>query len=322
MNESHRTMNESEEKSSVLCEDKKSIVIDGKEIASIIESELLQRIQDLKKLDWVPSLAVIVASDRHDTQTYIRMKQQKAEKLGIIFNLYKFDNTVTEIELITLINSLNSTNGIHGIIVQLPLPEHINKNNVTSKISLEKDVDGFHETNMGKLALAGYNPNFIPCTPRGVWKMMKMNNIDVKGKHVVILGKSNIVGLPMAMLMIKKDATVTVCNVDTPEDMEIELVKKADILISAVGKAFLVKEHWIKEGAIVIDIGINSVQDKKYKSGYKLVGDVDFENVKKHTKMITPVPGGVGPLTVIMLMKATIESCEKHFASFHFPYTQ
>ena len=288
-------------------------IIDGKEISLQIESELLQRIEKLKSSGLIPGLAVITASDRHDTSTYVRMKQQKAEKLGMIFNLYKLDSSVQENVLIELINNLNQNNDIHGIIVQLPLPDHINKNNVTSKISLEKDVDGFHETNMGKLALAGYNPNFIPCTPRGVWKMMKMNNIDVKGKHVVILGKSNIVGLPMAMLMIKKDATVTVCNVDTPEDLEIDLVKKADILISAVGKAFLVKESWVKDGVIIIDVGINSVPDLKLKSGFKLVGDVDFDNVKKHAKMITPVPGGVGPLTVIMLMKATIESCEKQF---------
>ena len=291
---------------------KNPIIIDGKEIASVIESELLQRIERLKVNGIVPGLAVITASDRHDTSTYVKMKQQKAEKLGIMFKLYKLDVSVDEDQLIDLIKNLNQNNDIHGIIVQLPLPNHINKNNVTSKISLEKDVDGFHETNMGKLALAGYNPNFIPCTPRGVWKMIKMNNIDVKGKHVVILGKSNIVGLPMAMLMIKKDATVTVCNIDTPEDLEIELVKKADILISAVGKAFLVKESWVKDGVIVIDVGINSIPDSKYKSGFKLVGDVDFENVKKRAKMITPVPGGVGPLTVIMLMKATIESCEKH----------
>lgn len=289
-----------------------TIVISGKEIAATIETELLQRIEALKRKNVTPCLAVIVATNRHDTETYIRMKQQKAEQLGLIFQLYKMDATVSENDLISLINKLNYMDEIHGIIVQLPLPDHIDKTNVTSKICLDKDVDGFHETNMGKLALAGYNPNFIPCTPRGVWKMMKMQNIDVKGKHVVILGKSNIVGLPMAMLMIKKDATVTVCNVDTPEELEIDLVRKADILITAVGKAFLVKEDWIKEGSIVIDIGINSIPDAKYKSGFKLVGDVDFENVKKHTKMITPVPGGVGPLTVIMLMKATIESCEKH----------
>ena len=292
-------------------EDEPAIIINGKEISAIIEVELLQRIEKLKLYGLVPGLAVIIASNRHDTDTYVRMKQQKAEKLGILFKLYKLDVTVPEDELISLIKTLNHDPEIHGIIVQLPLPDHINKNNVTSKISLDKDVDGFHETNMGKLALAGYNPNFIPCTPRGVWKMMKMNNIDVKGKHVVILGKSNIVGLPMAMLMIKKDATVTVCNVDTPEDLEIDLVRKADILISAVGKAFLVKEDWIKRGAIVIDVGINSIPDANYKSGFKLVGDVDFENVKKRAKMITPVPGGVGPLTVIMLMKATIESCDR-----------
>lgn len=197
---------------------------------------------------------------------------------------------------------------------------------MTSTISSNKDVDGFNELNMGKLALAGYKPNFIPCTPRGVWHMLKYLRIDVRGKHVVILGKikvlsqlfklkfkigkSNTVGLPMAMLMMKKEATVSVCNADTPEQLEINIVKHADILISAVGKAHLVKEDWVKKGAIVIDIGINSVPSDN-KAGYKLVGDVDFDNVKNKASLISPVPGGVGPMTVIMLMKATIESCER-----------
>ena len=283
-------------------------IIDGKKIAQSIGEELKTRIAE-KGI--TPGLAVIVVGDRADTSTYIRMKKKKAAELGISFYLTKFSSTnVSQEDLLHEIDSLNTNDEIHGIIVQLPLPEHIDKKLITSRITIEKDVDGFHELNIGRLALNGYTPNFIPCTPRGVCEMIDRYNVNVKGKHVVILGKSNIVGLPMALLMIEREATVSVLNAFTPESLEIELIRMADVVISAVGKAFLVKKDWIKEGATVIDIGINSIEDSSKKCGYRLVGDVDYENVKERAGMITPVPGGVGPMTVIMLMKATVESCE------------
>lgn len=293
-------------------DDKDDKIIDGKKVSAGVEKELEKRIYHLKlHYQVTPGLAVIFVGDRTDSSTYVRMKQRKAEKLGIHFLLRKYDVTVTEQELLTQIDHMNQDPQIHGIIVQLPLPAHINRKAVTSRVSVNKDVDGFHEMNMGKLALAGYTPNFIPCTPRGVWKLIKSLNIDVTGKHVVVLGKSNIVGLPMALLMMKKEATVSVCNAETAVDLEIDIVRTADILITAVGKPFLVKKDWIRKGAIIIDIGINRILDASQPRGYKLVGDVDFEQVKDKASKITPVPGGVGPMTVIMLMKATVQSCEK-----------
>ena len=286
-------------------------VIDGRKIAENVGEELIDRIKKLEEIGIIPGLAVIVVGDRPDTLSYVKMKQQKAAKLGIFFRLIQFSiDKVSEKELLDEIDVLNENPEIHGIIVQLPLPEHIDKKRVTSRISVEKDVDGFHELNMGRLALCGYTPNFIPCTPRGVCELLKQYNINVEGKHVVILGKSNIVGLPMALLMMQNEATVSILNALTPESLEINLIQTADIVISAVGKAFLVKKEWIKKGAVVIDIGINPIADLSKKSGYRLVGDVDYENVKDKAGMITPVPGGVGPMTVIMLMKATVESCE------------
>jgi 5,10-methylene-tetrahydrofolate dehydrogenase/methenyl tetrahydrofolate cyclohydrolase len=290
-----------------------SNIIDGILISQSIKTKLRARIVEIRKMyniDMKPGLAVVLVGSKKDSETYVRMKQIAAEELDIHFELHRYDDKTTEQELLQEIERLNDTSHIHGIIVQLPLPQHIDKRNVITKLSILKDVDGFNALNIGTLALDGYSPYFVPCTPRGVMELFKAYNIEVKGKHCVVLGKSNIVGLPMSLMLIKENATVTICNSETINEPEI--VRSADIIISAVGIAKLVKEDWVKPGAIVIDVGINCIPDNTRKCGYRLVGDVDFENVKNKARMITPVPGGVGPMTVAMLMQATVDSFERH----------
>jgi len=297
-------------------------IIDGNLISRRIKDNLSKRIVDIQnkyRTDTLPGLAVVLVGDRPDSETYVRMKEIAAEKLDIYFELHRYPSDISERELLYEIGILNHNSEIHGIIVQLPLPSHIDVRNVISTISVTKDVDGFNVLNIGKLALEGYSPEFVPCTPRGVMELLKAYNINVKGKHCVVLGKSNIVGLPMSLMLLNENATVTICNSETDRDSEPGIVRSADIIISAVGIANLVKEEWVKPGAIVIDIGINCVPDVTKKRGYRIVGDVDFENVKKRAKMITPVPGGVGPMTVAMLMQATVDSYERHLES---PYIE
>jgi 5,10-methylene-tetrahydrofolate dehydrogenase/methenyl tetrahydrofolate cyclohydrolase len=286
-----------------------STIVDGKLIADKIKEQLKLRISKYTHLNVKPTLAVIMVGDRKDSETYVRMKKQAAEQLGINFLLYKHDTTISQQQLLNEIDNLNNDNDVDGIIVQMPVPNHIDKRQIISHISVNKDVDGFHGLNIGNLALEGHEPLFIPCTPRGVMEILKHYNVQVKGKHVVVLGKSNIVGLPMSLMLLNELATVTVCHSETVDEEKI--TRTADILISAVGKPHLVKADWVKDGAVVIDIGINPIIDSTKKTGYRIVGDVDFEEVKKKTSLITPVPGGVGVMTVCMLMSATVESFER-----------
>lgn len=289
-----------------------SNLIDGSMVAKGIRNDLKDRIIALKEkhnTDIKPGLAVVLVGSRKDSETYVRMKRRAAENLGIHFELHKHPVDITEKELLYEIGSLNHSRNIHGIIIQLPLPEHINKKNVISKVSITKDVDGFHGLNIGNLALEGHEPYFSPCTPRGVMELLKYYKVPIQGKHYVVLGKSNIVGLPMSLMLLNENATVTICNQHTQREPQI--TRDADVIISAVGKPELVKEDWVKDGVVIIDVGINPLPDKTKKRGYRLVGDVDFDNVKKKARLITPVPGGVGPMTVAMLMKATIESYER-----------
>lgn len=283
-----------------------SKIIDGKALSISIMNELKNRVKNYKS---APGLAVILVGNRNDSSTYVRMKQKAALQIGIAFELYKFDENVTQPELIENLEKLNDNDNVHGIIVQLPLPPHICKDKIIESINPAKDVDGFHPLSFGKLALEGCTPLFRPCTPRGVMKLLDHYEVDVKGKHVVVLGKSNIVGMPLTLMLLHRQATVTVCNIFTKDEEKI--TRQADVLISACGCAKLVKKDWVKEGAVVIDVGINSIEDSTKKSGYKLVGDVDFENVKDVASHITPVPGGVGPMTVAMLMLSTVESFER-----------
>lgn len=283
-------------------------LINGKEISLQIYSELNDRISKLKNLGFIPGLAVIIVGNRIDSLTYVKMKEKKCLELGIKSSLIKLDESISESELIYQICNLNNDKSIHGILVQLPLPKHINENVVLNRINLEKDVDGFHFNNIGKLTL-NRSPNFVPCTPKGCIELLKRSNIEIKGKNVVILGRSNIVGLPLSLLLLHENATVTICHSKTQN--VTDLTQKADIIIAACGRTQMVKKEWIKEKCVIIDVGINSIEDKTKKRGYRLVGDVDFESVKEKVGYITPVPGGVGPMTIAMLMEQTVKSCER-----------
>ena len=285
-------------------------IIDGKEVSSKIYEDLKKEISinNLK-----PCLAVIIVGERKDSMTYVNMKHKKCLELGIESRLIKLSQLITQTELLYEINELNNDNKVDGILVQLPLPDHIDKTTVLEAISIEKDVDGFHYSNMGKLAI-NTNPFFIPCTPLGVIELLNYYNIELEGKHVVMIGKSNIVGLPLSLMLLNAEATVTVCHVKTKNIKEI--TRKADILISACGQPEMIKSDWISENVDIIDIGISPIKDDTKKRGYRLVGDVDFENVKEKVNYITPVPGGVGPMTIAMLMKQTIISCHRRNINF------
>ena len=285
----------------------------GKDIAQNIYDDLTEKINQLSKLNVVPKLSVILVGNRTDSQTYVSMKHKKCKELGIISDILKFEENVSQEELINTIQLLNNDTNVHGILVQLPLPKHINTDAVLSNVSIKKDVDGFHYENMGKLS-TNKNPEFKPCTPDGCMELIKKTNIDISGKKAVILGRSNIVGLPISLMLLHNNATVTICHSKT-KDIESH-VQKADIVVAACGKAKMVKKSWIKPGAIVIDVGINSVTDNTKKRGYRLVGDVDFDEVKDIAGYITPVPGGVGPMTIAMLMKHTVEACLKKLNKF------
>ena len=271
-------------------------IINGKEIAAEIQQEISSRVTALiEKHGITPCISVILVGDRKDSATYVRMKEQTAKQLSISFQLHKFNEGVTEEELIEKIQAINNDPKVHGLIVQLPLPNHLNEHNITYQISQEKDIDGMHPHNIGKLALKGYTPKFVSCTPKGCMELLKRSNIPISGKDVVVVGRSNIVGIPISLLLLESDATVTICHSKT--NNLAEKVGKADIVIAAVGRANFIKGDWIKEGAVVIDVGINAVEDASRPSGYRLVGDVDFDTAKDKASFITPVPGGVGPMT-------------------------
>lgn len=279
------------------------MIINGKLIASHIRKELKLRID---KLNITPGLGIIIVGDCINSHTYVRMKKRACNEVGIKNYDTYLPTNVTESTLITEVNKMNENNDIHAILVQLPLPNHINKYNVLSSIYSHKDVDGFNPINVGKLQLG--IPASIPCTPLGCIELLKRYNITIAGKKAVVVGKSNIVGMPMMMLLLKEQATVCICHSKTHN--LAEETKTADILIVAVGKPNLITEDMVKPGAIVIDVGINSVDCSVSKKGYKLVGDVDYENVFNKCGGITPVPGGVGPMTIAMLLKNCVDKID------------
>jgi methylenetetrahydrofolate dehydrogenase (NADP+)/methenyltetrahydrofolate cyclohydrolase len=276
-------------------------ILDGKQIAISIENEIIKETKDLiEKHGVTPGLAVILVGSDPGSQVYVNIKKKTSSRLSFHFEEHLFPDTAKEEEIIELIQRLNEDDKIHGILVQLPLPKHLDENRILSAISPEKDVDGLHPLNMGKLLLR--QEGFIPNTPAGILEMLKRSNIDVKGKDVVIVNRSKIVGRPLMVLLINNDATVTVCHTKT-KDIKSH-TSRADILVAAVGKPNFVTADMVKEGAIVIDVGINRVEGK-------LCGDVDFENVRKKASYITPVPGGVGPLTAIMLMRNVLLAAKR-----------
>jgi len=281
-------------------------IIDGKKIAADIRAEIKAEVERLKaKTGKVPGLAVVIVGERKDSQTYVRMKRKACDEVGIHSFHSELPETISEKELIDIVKGYNENPDCHGILVQLPLPKHIDEEKVLGEISLEKDVDGFHPLNIGMLAMKGHEPLFMPCTPKGSIVLLERSGVELKGKNAVVVGRSNIVGMPASMMLNKKDCTVTVVHSRTKNPKEI--CRQADILIAAAGSAKMIKGDWIKKGAAVIDVGTNSVEDKSKKSGYALVGDVDFAEAKKRASFITPVPGGVGPMTIAMLLQNCLD---------------
>jgi 5,10-methylene-tetrahydrofolate dehydrogenase/methenyl tetrahydrofolate cyclohydrolase len=284
--------------------------IDGKKISDSIIDQVKQDTEQLKKdTGVIPGLAVVLVGQRTDSQTYVRMKKLAAEKAGFQFLLKEVNAEVTQDQLLEVVQELNRSPAVHGLIVQLPLPSHIHEQVILDAVSYEKDIDGFHPLNIGALCMKDRDPLFVPCTPKGCLALLDAIGYSLEGKHVVVLGRSNIVGLPVSMLCLHKNATVTICHSRTTDLPAV--VKQADVLIAAVGRAQMVKKEWVKEGAIVIDVGMNSIPDASRKSGSRLVGDVDYEDVKQVAARITPVPGGVGPMTVAMLLTNTLNAAKR-----------
>ncbi|MGL9718398.1 MAG: bifunctional methylenetetrahydrofolate dehydrogenase/methenyltetrahydrofolate cyclohydrolase FolD [Wolbachia sp.] len=278
-----------------------AIIIDGKEIASDLCKKLSQKIDALKKKHNIfPCLKVILVGSNPASQVYVRNKQKKAESIGISSETIVLPDNILEDELIAKINELNANPSVHGILVQLPLPSHIKASRVINTVSVEKDVDGFHDENVGRL-VKGEKNCLIPCTPKGSLHLIKLVESNLSGKNAVVIGRSNIVGKPMFHLLLQENCTVTILHSQSRN--LAEYCSKADIVVAAVGKPNFVQKDWIKKGAIVIDVGINSVN---VGGQTKLVGDVDFDGVKEKVKAITPVPGGVGPVTIAFLMIDTV----------------
>lgn len=276
-------------------------LIDGKALAAKMQAELKVKVDKLKEADNVPGLAVILVGEDPASQIYVRNKARQATAIGLNSSVVRLPETVTEQELLDLIEQYNQSEQWHGILVQLPLPEHISEEKVLLAIDPEKDVDGFHPMNMGRLWSG--NPLMIPSTPAGIMEMFREYNVELSGKRAVVIGRSNIVGKPMAQLLMMADATVTIAHSKT-ENLR-ELTKEADILVVAIGRDRMIKAEDIKEGAVVIDVGMNRDEDGK------LHGDVDFDEVKNVASFITPVPGGVGPMTITMLMEQTVRAASR-----------
>ena len=276
-------------------------IIDGKALAQKIRSNLKIECDELKSNGILPKLAVILVGNDSASKIYVKNKNRACEEVGIEFEEYILNSDITQEELINLINKLNNKKDVYGILLQSPIPNHLDINEAFRTIVPEKDVDGFNPLNVGKLALG--QDTFVSCTPYGVMKMFEEYKIDLEGKNLTIIGRSNIVGKPLIQCCLNKNATVTVCHSRT-KDLK-KHTKNADIVICAIGKAKFITEDMIKEGAIIIDVGINRTEEGK------LVGDVDFENVEKKASYITPVPGGVGPMTIAMLMNNVIKAAKQ-----------
>ena len=289
-----------------------SKLIDGKKISAEINQQTKKTAEILNnRYNIQPGLAVVLIGEDPASRVYVNMKEKRSKELGFHSEKIVLEKTATMAEVLTLIEKLNKDPKIHGILVQSPPPPQIDEEKVIAAIDPNKDVDCFHSVNVGKM-LIGKTDGFYPCTPYGIMKLLEYSNIDPSGKHAVILGRSNIVGKPMMALLMQKadgaNATVTVCHSRTPNIPEI--MRTADIIIAAIGKPEFVTADMVKEGAVVIDVGINRIEDKSKKSGYKLVGDVAFNEVAEKASKITPVPGGVGPMTIAMLMQNTLKACK------------
>ncbi len=284
-------------------------LIDGKVIAQKVRDEVAAEVAKRTAAGKPqPTLATVLIGDRPDSAAYVTSKGKACQELGMGSISHRLPADATQTQVEELVKALNTDPKISGILVQLPMPGHINEERVLSLISIEKDVDGFSPINIGRLAQKGRDPLFVPCTPYGCIYLLEQAGVKIEGANAVVLGRSNIVGMPAALLLIGKNATVTVCHSRTRDLPGV--VRRGDILIAAIGKTEMVRGDWIKPGAAVIDVGINSVPDSTKKSGHRLVGDVKFEEAKEVAGFITPVPGGVGPMTIAMLMKNTLRAAQ------------
>ena len=285
------------------------LILSGKEVSASVYDSLDQKIKSLRKNNITPGLAVVLVGEDSASQVYVRSKTKTFNRLNLFTKTYRLPSDSSEKELLELIDDLNKNNLFHGILVQLPLPSHIDSDKVINRILPSKDVDGFHPENAGLLSIG--KPRFIPCTPKGIMEILKYYKIKLDGKHVVVVGRSNIVGRPISILTSLKgensNGTTTICHSGT-KDIGNH-TKAADVVIVALGVPGFLKENMIKEGAVVIDVGINRVDDTSEK-GYRLIGDVDWEGIYKKAAAITPVPGGVGPMTIAMLVQNTVEAAE------------
>lgn len=285
-------------------------VIDGKAVAKQIRDEITTEVTRMKDaIGVIPGLAVILVGDRKDSATYVRNKKKACESVGIKSYEACLPEDTTEQEVLKCISGFNDDPSVHGILVQLPLPSHMEEQNILNAVSIEKDVDGFHPLNIGRLAMRDREPLFVPCTPKGCIELLHRYGVDIKGKRAVVIGRSNIVGMPAALLLQREDATISIVHSRTKNPEEI--TRQADIIISAVGQPNMVRGSWIKPGAVIIDVGINPVEDAKSARGYRLVGDVCYEEVIKVASAVTPVPGGVGPMTIAMLLSNTLTSAKR-----------
>ncbi|MHC4619033.1 MAG: bifunctional methylenetetrahydrofolate dehydrogenase/methenyltetrahydrofolate cyclohydrolase FolD [Planctomycetota bacterium] len=286
-------------------------IIDGKQTAADMRAEIKDEVAKLKQEGIVPGLGVILVGEDPASQSYVTAKERTCEDLGIYSDDNRLPENTTQKDLISLVNRMNADPKINGILVQLPLPKHLDESEVLLAINPDKDVDGFHPTNIGKM-VAGQKA-FLPCTPHGVIQLLVRSGVKVEGSYVVIVGRSNIVGKPLANMLIQKatnrNATVTVCHTRT-KDLAHH-TQQADIVVAAAGRPKTITADMVKDGVVAIDVGVNRVEDATKKKGYRLVGDVDFEAVKEKASLITPVPGGVGPMTITMLMYNTVESAKK-----------
>ena len=286
-------------------------IIDGKQVAAEMRAELKEKVAELKTQGVTPGLAVVLVGEDPASKSYVTAKERACEEIGIFSDDNRLPAETTEEDLLALIDKLNTDPKINGILVQLPLPKHIDEDKILLAIDPAKDVDGFHPVNVGKMVVG--QDAYLPCTPHGIIQLLIRSKVKLEGAEVVIVGRSNIVGKPIANMLIQKaptgNATVTVCHTRTKN--MAEHVKRADIIIAAAGWPNTITADMVKDGAVVIDVGVNRVEDATKKRGYRLAGDVDFEAVKEKASLITPVPGGVGPMTITMLLYNTVQSAEK-----------
>lgn len=290
----------------------KAKVIDGKLMADSIRARIASEVFRMKELiGTVPGLAVILVGERRDSETYVRNKMRACEETGISFFMTKLPEDCSDREVRGALSNFNDDPSVHGILVQLPLPRHLNEEKIFNVLRPEKDVDGFHPLNMGNLAMEGKEPLFIPCTPKGCIEILLRSGVKIMSKKVVVIGRSNVVGIPMSLLLQRHHATVSIVHAHTKKPETI--TREADILVSAAGVPNLVRGSWLKPGAVVIDVGTNPIEDPDSEYGYRLMGDVCYEEAVTVASAITPVPGGVGPMTIAMLLSNTLDSAKRSF---------